>query len=117
MATAKCFKSNVDCEGCESEHEETVLITRIKKYLEANKTKNLIYLSEIQSSLHATYPDYETRKPEISQAQVLLCNNLMQILKFYFLSLLFKLISFGVVHHIPKFLVWNIVRFRRPSMR
>ena len=66
MATAKCFKSNVDCEGCESEHEETVLITRIKKYLEANKTKNLIYLSEIQSSLHATYPvsrlcDEETR--------------------------------------------------------
>ena len=117
MATAKCFKSNVDCEGCESEHEETVLITRIKKYLVANTTnKNVIYLSEIQSSLQATYPDYETRKPEISQAQVFICKNLRQILKFYFLSLLFKLISFGVVHHIPEFLVWIIVRFRTPSM-
>ena len=106
MATAKCFKSNIYSEACDLEHKETVLITRIKKYLEANTTnKNVIYLSEIQSSLQATYSDYVTRKPEISQAQVLLCKNLMQILKFYCLSLLFKLISFGVVHHIPEFLV------------
>ena len=89
MATAKFFKSNVDSEDCESEHKETVLITRIKKYLEANTTnKNVIYLSEIQSSLQATYSDYVTRKPEISQAQVFICKNLRQILKFYCLCLL-----------------------------
>ena len=103
MATAKFFKSNVDSEDCESEHKETVLITRIKKYLEANTTnKNVIYLSEIQSSLQATYSDYVTRKPEISQAQVFICNNLVQILKMYFLSFHFSK-CFGVVHHTTGF--------------